>query len=130
MSAQVHRFAILYSPVVITLVVGVLYASMLAAFHQVVLGAVQQAELRHKTNAVAIEAAWRCNAARPPLVSSCASLAKVGAGLTAGLTVSPQTGSPPLPPNNALNVLPPTSPSDSGLVGVAFGYSSAMGFTQ
>ena len=33
---------------------------MLLAFHQVVHGAVQQGELRHKANALHAEATWRC----------------------------------------------------------------------
>ena len=63
MSAQTHRFAISPPPVLITVLVGVLIVCMLVAFHQVVSGAVQQAELRHKANALVIEASWRCNAA-------------------------------------------------------------------
>lgn len=35
---------------------------LLLAFHQVVLGAVEQGELRRKTAATQAEAAWRCNA--------------------------------------------------------------------
>lgn len=34
---------------------------LLLAFHQVVLGAVQQGELRHKTAAMQADTAWRCN---------------------------------------------------------------------
>lgn len=34
---------------------------LLSAFHQVVLGAVQQGELRRKTAAMQAETAWRCN---------------------------------------------------------------------
>jgi hypothetical protein len=37
---------------------------LLAAFHQVVRGAVQQGELRRIATAVHAEAAWRCNALR------------------------------------------------------------------
>jgi len=35
---------------------------LLLAFHQVVLGAVQQGDLRRKATAIQAEAAWRCNA--------------------------------------------------------------------
>jgi hypothetical protein len=34
---------------------------LLLAFHQVVRGAVQQGQLRHKTAAMQAETAWRCN---------------------------------------------------------------------
>ena len=88
MAAQVHRFAILHSPIFITVLVGALFFGMLAAFHHVVLGAVEQAELRRKTNALVIEATWRCNAARPPVETSCAGLAKVGFGVFAAIPTS------------------------------------------
>lgn len=39
---------------------------MLLAFHQVVLGVVQQSELRHKASAMHAEATWRCHALRGP----------------------------------------------------------------
>lgn len=35
---------------------------LLASFHQVVQGAVQQGELRRKATAMQVEAMWRCNA--------------------------------------------------------------------
>ena len=42
---------------------------LLLIFHQVVLEAVQQSELRRKANALHIEATWRCNALRGPRAS-------------------------------------------------------------
>ena len=39
---------------------------MLLAFHQVVRGAVQQSELRHKAAAMHTEVTWRCNILRDP----------------------------------------------------------------
>ena len=42
---------------------------LLLIFHQVVLEAVQQSELRRKANALHIEATWRCNALRAPRAS-------------------------------------------------------------
>ncbi len=88
MAAQVHRFAILRSPLLVTVLVGTLFFGMLAVFHHVVLGAVEQAELRRKDNALVIEVTRRCNAARPPLETSCAGLAKVGAGVFAAIPTS------------------------------------------
>lgn len=43
---------------------------LLLTFYQVMLGSVQQSELRHKANALHIEATWRCNALRGPHASN------------------------------------------------------------
>lgn len=58
----------------------VLFVGMLAAFHQVVLNAVDQAASRHKANALVVEAIWRCNATPPPVPLACATSAKAGSG--------------------------------------------------
>lgn len=50
----------LQTPVWSTILGSLIILGMLLAFHQVVHGAVQQGELRHKTNALHAEATWRC----------------------------------------------------------------------
>ena len=50
----------LHTPVWSTLLGSLIIVGMLLAFHQVVHGAVQQGELRNKSNALHAEATWRC----------------------------------------------------------------------
>jgi hypothetical protein len=50
------------SPLWPALLAALLVLGMLLAFHQVVLGVVQQSELRHKASAMQAEATWRCRA--------------------------------------------------------------------
>jgi hypothetical protein len=52
------------SPIWPGLLAALIILGMLLAFHQVVVGAVQQGELRHKVSAMQAEAAWRCNSLR------------------------------------------------------------------
>ena len=77
-SGRGHRSATPGYSVWITLLVGVLFAGMLAAFYQIVLGAVQQGESLRKANAIVTEATWRCNSAPPPASSTCATRTKRG----------------------------------------------------
>ena len=57
-----HRlFSGLQSPVWLVILGSVIILGMLLAFHQVVHDAVQQGELRHKTNALQAEAVGRCH---------------------------------------------------------------------
>lgn len=51
----------LRSPIWPAMLGGLMILSLLLAFHQVVQGAVEQGELRHKATAVHAEATWRCN---------------------------------------------------------------------
>ena len=55
------RAAVL-SPLWLGLLGSLMIMGMLLTFHQVVHGAVQQGELRHKAKAAYAEASWRCNA--------------------------------------------------------------------
>ncbi len=48
------------SPIWLALCGSVIILGMLMTFHQVVHGAVQQGELRHKNSAAHTEATWRC----------------------------------------------------------------------
>ncbi len=54
--------AALRSPLSYAIVATLAMLGLLLAFHQVVLGAVQQGELRRKATAMQADAAWRCNA--------------------------------------------------------------------
>lgn len=54
------RAAVL-SPLWLGLLGSLMIMGMLLTFHQVVHGAVQQGELRHKATAAYVEASWRCN---------------------------------------------------------------------
>jgi hypothetical protein len=54
--------AALRSPLSYAVLATLAMIGLLLAFHQVVLGAVRQGELRRKTTAMQAEAAWRCNA--------------------------------------------------------------------
>jgi len=54
----------LRSPVWPGLLASLAILGLLLAFHQVVSGAVQQGELRHKATAMHSEATWRCNTLR------------------------------------------------------------------
>ncbi len=49
------------SPIWPGLLASLTILGLLLAFHQVVSGAVQQSELRHKATAMHSEATWRCN---------------------------------------------------------------------
>lgn len=53
-----------HSPIWPGILAALIILGMLLAFHQVVVGAVQQGELRHKATAMQAEAAWRCNSLR------------------------------------------------------------------
>ena len=81
-AAPRRQLAVWDARVWIGVLVGALLAGMLAGFHQVVSGAVQQAELRHKANALMIEATWRCNSALPPASPACSTLVKARASST------------------------------------------------
>jgi hypothetical protein len=54
--------AALRSPLSYAVLATLVMLGLLLAFHQVVLGAVQQGELRRKAAATQADAAWRCNA--------------------------------------------------------------------
>ena len=54
--------AALRSPLAHAILATLAMLGLLLAFHQVVLGAVQQGELRRKATAMQADAAWRCNA--------------------------------------------------------------------
>ena len=54
--------AALRSPQAFAVLATLAMLGLLLAFHQVVLGAVQQGELRRKATAMQADAAWRCNA--------------------------------------------------------------------
>jgi len=54
--------AALRSPLSYAVLATLALLGLLLAFHQVVLGAVQQGELRRKATAMQADAAWRCNA--------------------------------------------------------------------
>lgn len=53
-----------HSPLWPGIVAALVIFGMLLAFHQVVLGVVQQSELRHQASAMQAKATWRCQALR------------------------------------------------------------------
>ena len=55
-----HLPAEVRAPILPTILAGLLILGMLLAFHQVVSGAVEQSELRHKATAMQAAATWRC----------------------------------------------------------------------
>lgn len=60
-----HRLpAGVHSPAWPVILATLIILGMLLAFHQVVRGAVQQSELRHKTAAMHAEVTWRCKILR------------------------------------------------------------------
>jgi len=65
-----HRLpAWVRAPVWLVILSILIILGLLLVFHQVVLEAVQQSELRRKANAMHIEATWRCNSLRGPRAS-------------------------------------------------------------
>ena len=74
--------SLIWSGLVTTLII----LGMLLAFHQVVIDAVQQSELRHQAIALEAEASWRCNTLRgPSAVGSCLAQLKLAAPASAAI---------------------------------------------